>query len=731
VVDVSELNHAQREAVEAIRGPVLVLAGAGSGKTRVLITRIAVLIDRKLAQPEHLLALTFTNKAARELRERLGAMIGQLAGRVRAGTFHSTFARLLRRDISALGYRSNFAIYDTDDSERLIKAILQDRQESGEGFSAGRILNLISRAKNSAEPPRQYLEGLDGPVAKLAADICLEYQDRLKRNNALDFDDLLLVPKQLFDRYPELLETYRNQFKYVLVDEYQDTNRAQYELVKALASRDRNICVVGDDDQSIYGWRGADLRNILEFEKDFPDAKVIRLEQNYRSTPQILDLAWNVIRQNVGRKEKKLWTQKEAGQKARLFPAMDENEEAWIIGEEIDRLAMHEKRPYGKFAVLYRINAQSRVLEDDLRQRGIPYDLLGSVRFYERREIKDLLAYLKVLDNPEDSVSLLRIINVPKRGIGDGTVRKLVGHAEKAGCSVRDALKDIDAIESLNKAAKSRLAEFHQMLCEFEEDAKKLAPSKLSRKVIDRTGIKEVLEKEGTEEAHQRVDNILEFRFALEEMEESRPDLTLQDFLQEVTLMTEVDEWEQDKGRVTLMTLHSAKGLEFPVVFVAGLEEGLIPLPGRDDRSTDIEEERRLLYVGMTRAMDRLYLSYANRRRLFGEFNVQTPSPFLRDIPEDLVEGEVPIQFPDVSSAVGSTVLRNLPKSPSRKRKPAVDNTGVQYRIGDRIHHRDFGEGTVLSKSGSAGDLKIRVNFENTGIKTLLVRLAPIQKLES
>jgi len=730
VVDLSELNDAQREAVETLQGPVLILAGAGSGKTRVLISRIAVLIDRGIIRPYQLLALTFTNKAAKELRERLHAMIGPVAEQVRAGTFHSTFARLLRRDIAALGYRDNFAIYDTDDSERVIKRILEDRKAPEERFSPGRIHSLISRAKNSAEAPEGFLRAMPGPVAKVAADICSEYQKRLKSNNALDFDDLLLAPKQLFDQFPKLLETYRDQFPYILVDEYQDTNRAQYELIKALAARDQNICVVGDDDQSIYGWRGADLRNILEFEKDFPNAKVVRLEQNYRSTPQILDLAWNVIRRNVDRKEKKLWTKKDDGDNATVISAMDENEEAWRIVEEIDRLAIHERRPYGHFAVLYRINAQSRALEDTLRRRGIPYELVGGVRFYERREIKDVLAYLRILDNPDDAVSLLRIINVPKRGIGESTVKQLSDYAAASGMSLREALKKVDDIQALKKAAKSRLAAFNALLTGLEEEAAAAKPSVITRQVIEKTGIRAAWEDEGSEEAHTRIDNILEFRFALEEMEENNPELTLRDFLQEVTLMTEVDEWQEDKGHVTLMTLHSAKGLEFPVVFVSGLEDGLLPLAGREDRSSDVEEERRLFYVGMTRAQDKLYLSFANRRRLFGEGGVQAPSPFLSDIPTELIDGDTLPRHSDISISLGEHARSRSASSGLGRRKPAGDSDH-HYRVGDRIRHRDFGDGTVISKSGGADDLKIRVLFRNAGTKTLLVRVAPIKKLKS
>ena len=730
MVDLSELNDAQREAVETLQGPVLILAGAGSGKTRVLITRIAVLIDRGIVRPYQLLALTFTNKAAKELRERLHAMIGPVAEQVRAGTFHSTFARLLRRDIEALGYRSNFAIYDTDDSERVIKGILDDRKTPEERFSAGRIQSLISRAKNSAEPPEVCLRGMLGPVAKVAADIYPEYQKRLKASNALDFDDLLLVPKQLFDQFPKLLETYRDQFPHVLVDEYQDTNRAQYELIRALAARDQNICVVGDDDQSIYGWRGADLRNILEFEKDFPNAKVVRLEQNYRSTPQILDLAWNVIRRNVERKEKKLWTKKEGGDNATIISAMDENEEAWRIVEEIDRLAIHERRPYGHFAVLYRINAQSRALEDTLRRRGIPYELVGGVRFYERREIKDVLAYLRILDNPDDAVSLLRIINVPKRGIGDSTVRQLSDFAAASNLSLREALRKVGGIEALKTAARSRLTAFNDLLTGLEADAASASPSMIARQIIDKIGIKAALEDEGTEEAHARIDNLLEFRFALEEMEERNPELTLTDFLQEVTLMSEVDEWEEGKGHVTLMTLHSAKGLEFPVVFVSGVEDGLLPLAGREEARSDVEEERRLLYVGMTRAQDKLYLSFANRRRLFGEGGVQAPSPFLLDIPGELIDGDALPQHGDVLISMGAYAgSHSVSRGSGRKR--TASGSDHRYRIGDRIRHRDFGDGTIIAKSGGADDLKIRVLFRNAGTKTLLVRLAPIKKLES
>jgi DNA helicase-2/ATP-dependent DNA helicase PcrA len=485
--------------------------------------------------------------------------------------------------------------------------------------------------------------------------------------------------------------------------------------------------VVGDDDQSIYGWRGADLRNILEFEQDFPDAKVIRLEQNYRSTPQILDVAWNVVRMNLGRKEKKLWTQKKPGEKAKVMRAMDELDEASRIVDEIDRLAIHERHPYGHFAVLYRTNAQSRVLEDDLRRRGIPYDLVGSVRFYERKEIKDVLAYLRILDNPDDSVSIIRIINVPRRGIGEETVRKLVSYAKEIGVSVREALRHTEDVGSLNKGSKSKLKEFDKLITELENNAKTLSPSALTKQVIEKTGLKTALEHEGTEEAHERIDNILEFRFALEEMEENRSDVTLRDFLQEVTLMTEVDEWKEDKGHVTLMTLHSAKGLEFPVVFVSGVEDGLLPMAGRDDRSANVEEERRLLYVGMTRAMERLYLSYANHRRLFGSGTFQAPSPFLMDIPDDLLEGD---SLPDYSgtSASYQPVSYHRPQMQTSKKPFVRKSSATQFKIGERIVHRDFGEGTVLSKSGSAGDLKIRVLFRDFGIKTLMVRLAPIKK---
>jgi len=631
------LNKQQREAVVNTEGPLLILAGAGSGKTRVLTHRIAYRINEKNVHPSNILAITFTNKAAREMKERVQKLL-EGSYDMWVSTFHSACARILRMEIEKLsGYKKNFIIFDADDQQKLIKECLKELNYNEKNFPPKEMLSAISKAKDQLMTPGKFMDryGRDFRLKKVA-DIYALYQKKLMANNALDFDDILFKTVELFEYNPDVLQRYQQKFKYIMVDEYQDTNYCQYMLVNLLAKSHRNLCVVGDDDQSIYSWRGADIGNILNFEKDFPDAKVIKLEQNYRSTQTILDAANCVISNNFGRKKKRLWTDNGEGKSIVYYKAMDERDEADFIIGEIDRLAFQEQRSLNSFAILYRTNAQSRVLEEMCMARGIPYKIVGGFRFYDRMEVKDIIAYLRVIQDPEGDLSLKRIINVPKRGIGKSTLDTLENYARQNGISLYEALLFVDNIEGIGKKAQSSIKEFVRLIAELMDIAEKESASEVISQVILKSGYLEELEK-GDDEDQERGKNIKELISAALEYEEKNEDNSLTGFLENMALMSDIDGLDEEREGITMMTLHSAKGLEFPVVFICGLEEGLFPTQRAFFEEHQLEEERRLMYVGVTRAKERLYLTSAFQRTLYGNTSYTIESRFLREIPKDLM----------------------------------------------------------------------------------------------
>ena len=641
-MNLNDLNNEQRLAAETLEGPLLVLAGAGSGKTRALTYRVANLLDHGVP-PWSIMAITFTNKAAAEMRERIEKLSGASAADVWVSTFHSGCAKILRRDIEKLGYSRSFTIYDDDDQMAVIKEILK-RLNIDEKFLPPREIKAkISDAKNKLLGPQEWFEESNRDYrSQMVQDVYTAYEEKLKSSNALDFDDLIVRTLDLFTLHPPVLEAYQRRLRYIHVDEYQDTNYAQYMLVRLLAQHSRNLCVVGDDDQSIYGWRGADIRNILDFEKDFPDARVIKLEQNYRSTANILDAANQVIAVNEKRKDKALWTEQEPGETIRLYRAGDEREEAAYICQQIRELERRGEDA-SRFAVLYRTNAQSRVIEEAFVQSGIKYRMYGGLRFYDRKEVKDILAYLRVMVNPADDVSLRRIINVPKRAIGDTTVSELVRCAQEESVPLLTACMDIP--ESINSRARKNIEKFAELMMNLTMLMDTMKLTQFVQYVIDTTGLESQYSKEDSDEARARVENIREFLGAVQEYEEKADNPTLADYLENVALVTDLDSMTEDGGAVTMMTLHSAKGLEFPNVFMVGMEENLFPsMRSRDDQSR-MEEERRLCYVGITRARERLYLTHAARRMLYNQMQFNDRSRFIDDIPVRVIT--------DVSDASG------------------------------------------------------------------------------
>ncbi|SHI41513.1 DNA helicase PcrA [Lutispora thermophila] len=631
------LNKQQREAVVHTEGPLLVLAGAGSGKTRVLTYRIAYLINEKNVYPSNILAITFTNKAAREMKERVENLL-EGSYDMWISTFHSACVRILRMEIEKLqGYKKNFIIFDTDDQAKIIKECLKELNYNEKNFPPKEMISSISKAKDQLMTPGKFMDryGRDFRLKKVA-DIYSLYQKKLMENNALDFDDILFKTVELFQNNPDALQRYQQKFKYIMVDEYQDTNYCQYMLINLLAKSHRNLCVVGDDDQSIYSWRGADIGNILNFEKDFPDAKVIKLEQNYRSTQTILDAANSVISKNFGRKSKRLWTDNGEGKAIIYYKAMDERDEADFIIGEIDRLAFQEQISLNSFAILYRTNAQSRALEEMCMARGVPYKIVGGHRFYDRMEVKDIIAYLRVIQDPEGDLSIKRIINVPKRGIGKATIDQLEDYARQNGVSFYEALLFADNIDGISKKARNSIKDFVRLIAELMDIAENESASEVINQVILKSGYLEELEK-GDDEAQERARNIKELISAALEYEEKNEDNSLTGFLENMALMSDIDGLKEDREGITMMTIHSAKGLEFPVVFICGLEEGLFPTQRAFFEEHQLEEERRLMYVAVTRAKEKLYLTSAFERTLYGSTSYTMESRFLREIPKDLI----------------------------------------------------------------------------------------------
>jgi DNA helicase-2/ATP-dependent DNA helicase PcrA len=716
------LNPPQRAAVTADDGPLLIFAGAGSGKTRVLTHRIAWLIQQGRAEPGEILAVTFTNKAAREMRSRVESLVNLSAGGIWMGTFHAIGVRILRRDGSADGIDRHFLIYDEADRLAVIKRVMSELRLDEKRYPPSGMVSLISRAKDEVISAEDQLKAAGTHNEELAAQIRLRYDAFLQQNNALDFDDLLMRTVWLFNRHPEVLEKYQKRFKYIMVDEYQDTNRAQYLMVRHLASKNRNLAVVGDDDQSIYMFRGADVRNILSFEHDYPDAKIVKLEQNYRSTQMILDAAYHVIKANPNRAEKRLWTDRPGGPKVVVAQTYDEQEEAQAVAREAMRLVAEGDNRLGDIAVLYRTNAQSRALEEVLLRRGVPYRLIGGLRFYERREVKDTMAYLRLIANPQDTLSFSRIINVPRRKLGEKSLAQLGYWADAHGMSAWDALARIDEISELTASARAALTEFRDLISEVRAASQERRLVETIDLLLMRSGYERYVKDAGSD-GDERWANVLELRGLASEYDGLPPGEGLQAFLEETALMSDVDTMQEGTQGMTLITLHMVKGLEFPVVFMLGMEEGLFPHSRSLDSPAGLEEERRLAYVGMTRAKDRLYLFHAFRRHLWGNANLNLPSRFLKDIPPELVDGSagIPSGIDAEGMAPARVVEATRPGAPLELRQ--------RYHPGDNVEHRAWGHGRVLKSTMTRTDEELIVKFDKVGVKILAVSLAPITKL--
>jgi len=703
------LNPAQLDAVVHTEGPLLILAGAGSGKTRVLTHRIAYLIDEGFAAPDEILAITFTNKAAREMKDRVALLVGPDSRKMWVSTFHAFCARILRVHAEKLGYKKEFTIYDSADQVRLVRRCIVELGKDPKRFNPRSFHAQISSAKNLLMDANDFLRSTEGYMAENVAEVYDRYQKRLYENNAMDFDDLIMQTVALLEVFPEVRDRYQRRFKYIHVDEYQDTNHAQYRLVNILAAAHRNLCVVGDDDQSVYSWRGADIRNILDFERDYPEAKVVKLEQNYRSTQAILNAANAVVANNASRKAKELWTAGEEGERIRVFTAADDYAEARFVVSEIRRLA-DAGASLRDIAVFYRVNAQSRTLEDVLVREGVPYQIVGGVRFYERAEIKDAMAYLSVISNKDDSVSLERIINVPKRGLGATSVARLGEYASRNGISLYDALSEAGEA-GLTGAACKACARVRNLFEGWRVAAREVPPAELVEAVLDESGYRAELEAEGTVEAESRLENLGELVNAAAEYERVEPEPTLDGFLQEQALYSEADKLTGE-GRVTLMTLHNAKGLEFGHVFVVGVEEGTFP-HARSLDEQNLEEERRLCYVGITRAMKTLTLTYARVRSTYGEREYQMPSRFLSEIPERLKAGSVPASASGRGGWGGA-----LPRRGEPERAVPAD-----YSAGEKVRHAKFGVGEVVEAQGG----KVVVRFGSQE-RIFVPELAPLSK---
>ncbi|MDS1028976.1 DNA helicase PcrA [Bacillota bacterium LX-D] len=721
-----KLNPAQKEAVLHREGPLLILAGAGSGKTRVLTHRVAYLIDQGV-DPSQILAITFTNKAAKEMKERLTSLVGSRAvDRLWVSTFHACCVRILRKEIGNLGYQSNFVIYDTGDQQTLIKNCLRELNLDEKKFTPRAVAAAISNGKNQLLSPEQYDRLSANFFANKVSEVYRLYQEKLKANNALDFDDLLMLTVKLFKENTPVLHYYQEKFKYILIDEYQDTNHAQYLIVKMLAKGYRNLCAVGDPDQSIYGWRGADIQNILDFEEDYPEAKIIKLEQNYRSTKTILQAANNVILNNTGRKQKELWTDNEKGRPITCFMGQNERYEAQFIVDEICKQHQVDGIPYSDFAILYRTNAQSRIIEEVLVRNAIPYEIFGGLKFYERKEIKDILAYLRVLANPADDISLERIINVPKRGIGDATLNKVQEFAAGQGLSIYNALKIVQEIPGLSSRFINSLKQFSDLLEKFRAKMDRIPLTELVQIVLNDTGYLAELEVEKTVEAQTRIENLQEFLSVTAEFDRQSEDKTLVTFLAQTALVTDLDAYTENEEKVVLMTLHTAKGLEYPVVFLAGMEEGVFPHTRALLDEGELEEERRLCYVGMTRAQQNLYLTRAWQRTLYGNTVYNAPSRFLDEIPEHLKEDYQANKSNSSHFAGTSSKTASISKNVGTG---AASKSMESFNLGDHVAHQKWGEGVVVKVEGKGENIQLNIAFPDLGIKTVMAKYAPITKL--
>ena len=758
------LNPVQREAAAHVDGPLLILAGAGSGKTRVLTFRVANLIAEGVP-PQKILAVTFTNKAANEMKERIQKLVSAGAQGVWMGTFHAICARILRQDGEAIGLPRDFVVFDDGDQLSVIKECIAELKIDPELYKPRALLSEISHAKEELLFPEDYARQAQGAVEKTVARVYPLYQKKLWKNHAVDFDDLILETVRLLSSHPAVREYYQQRFQHVLVDEYQDINRIQYELVKHLAAGHRNLCVVGDDDQSVYGWRGADVRFILAFEQDYPEAKVLKLEQNYRSTSIILDAAYAVVKHNRGRRDKRLWTQNPEGDPLMLFSAEDEVEESRFIAQTVEGMVDGVKVNYGDFAVLYRTNAQSRVVEDVLRRRRVPYRLVGSLRFYDRKEIKDLIAYLRLIQNPADNISTKRVLNAPARGVGDKSLERLEGFAAEHDLALFEAMERANQVEGLTTRARNAVLEFTRVVRFLSGYKENLNVTGLLQELLDKTGYRRALQDENTDEARERLANVDEMATVTKEFDEQVAG-GLSAFLEQMALMSDVDTLKAGADSVVLMTLHAAKGLEFPYVFITGMEEDVFPHARARESHSEMEEERRLCYVGITRARYRLHLTHAKRRTVFGQTRYQRPSRFLKEIPEEYYHDNYRPQeererYADVDGtdfARGGRVIGSRGTSPSYPRpgtppqrpgippqRPAapirpradlqaiVDRARSQqkgaFQPGNRVRHAHFGDGIVTRSVGTGDDEEVTVIFPKHGEKKLIVGYAKLEKL--
>ncbi|MEI4831839.1 DNA helicase PcrA [Bacillus sp. FJAT-53711] len=732
------LNPQQQKAVQATAGPLLLMAGAGSGKTRVLTHRIAYLLGEKGVAPWNVLAITFTNKAAREMRERIDKLVGPEAEDIWISTFHSMCVRILRRDIDRIGINRNFTILDASDQLTVVKKIMKERNIDPKKFEPRSVLATISNAKNELLSAEKYAKEISiaDPYEKMTSDVYTEYQKRLLKNNALDFDDLIMTTIQLFERIPEVLEFYQRKFQYIHVDEYQDTNRAQYILVNKLAARFKNLCVVGDSDQSIYRWRGADIANILSFEKDYENAQVILLEQNYRSTQSILNAANAVIENNMNRRPKKLWTDNQVGSKISYYRAATEKDEAYFVAKKIRDEVQIGNRKYTDFAVLYRTNAQSRMVEEIFLKSNIPYKIVGGIKFYDRKEIKDILAYLRLIANPDDEISFARIINVPKRGVGATSIDKIINYGVQNGLSLTAVLDEIEHVGLSAKITKT-VAEFAKQLHNWVNMQEYLSVTELVEEVLEKTGYRDALKNERTLESEGRLENLEEFLSVTQTFESQSEDKSLVAFLTDLALVADIDRVDEDPTageEVILMTMHSAKGLEFPVVFILGLEEGIFPHTRSLMEEDEMQEERRLAYVGITRAEEELYVTNAQMRTIFGRTSMNKESRFISEIPGDLIETLHEVKPKRESFSTGSKpTTTTTTRSRSAFVRPAAKTTGgeqIGWSVGDKASHQKWGIGTVVSVKGEGDAKELDIAFPSPiGIKRLLAKFAPVTKV--
>ncbi|MCF8242023.1 MAG: UvrD-helicase domain-containing protein [Melioribacteraceae bacterium] len=716
------LNKAQKAAVEYNSGPHLIVAGAGSGKTKVLTYKIAYLIEKGF-DPSNILALTFTNKAANEMKSRIKELVGKNADKIWMGTFHSIFARILRVEAKKLNYEPNFSIYDKEDSVSLVSNIIQELNISLDNFNANAIHHKISNLKNRMITPEEYEKQFAKTLPeKKIFEIYKNYNIRLFENNSMDFDDLLLKPIELFNKNQRVLTKYRGMFKYILVDEYQDTNKAQYELIKLIVTSRIKICVVGDDAQSIYGWRGAEVQNMFDFEKDFNKVRVFRLEQNYRSTKMILNAADSVIKQNKKQIQKTLWTENNDGEQLTILKCADEKDEAFQISKKIKKEVSSKKLSLNDIAILYRINAQSRVLEDAMRREKIPYKIVGGVEFYRRKEVKDIVAYLRVFANQNDEESLLRIMNFPQRGIGNTSVSKMIDFSRKLEISLFETMARVFEVIEVKERIQKNVKQFKLLLDKYIDLKSELSLAELTSALVDELGILRLYKEENSQDSRQRYENVQELLKAIQEFTKEKPDATIEDFLAEVSLISGIDQYDEESNKITMMTIHSAKGLEFPVVFITGCEEDIFPLNNRFDPDANIDEERRLFYVAITRAQQKVFITYARSRYRFGEVAYQSKSRFLEELD--------PATFTELNGGTGRKSGRRRKAYYDEMYQESYDDFDQErrsLRVGSRVTHEMFGQGKILQIAGQGDMQKVSINFEEQGVKTLLVKFANLK----